>query len=252
MPPLPRGSEGTSASRPVLVLVHGAWHGGWCWARVLTALRAANVDAMAPTLTGLGERAHLISPAVDLETHVRDIAAVIESEELEGVVLVGHSYAGALLGGVAERAGGRVRRLVYVDGLVPERGDSVLALFPTEVADAIAIAARNAGGWRVPPWPASSFGVTDPADREWVDRRLTDHPFATLTQAGALPPPAGMPRSFVACTVRQRDTYVRFAETARVDASWDYFELPTGHDAMVTAPGPLAEVLVQAAAGDQG
>lgn len=232
----------------MLVLVHGAWHGAWCWARVLAALRTAGVQAMALTLTGLGERAHLISPAVDLETHVRDIVAVIECEELERVVLVGHSYAGVLLGGAAERAGGRVRRLVYVDGLIPGRGDSALDLFPKQVADAIVNGARQAGGWRVPPWPASSFGVTDSADREWVDRRLTDHPFATLSQAGGVPPPSGIQRSFVACTVRQRDTYERFAQAARVDSGWDYFELPTGHDAMVTAPVRLAGLLVREAA----
>lgn len=236
------------SSRPALVLVHGAWHGGWCWARVMAALRTAGVEVRAVTLTGLGERAHLISPAVDLETHVRDIVEVIECEELERVVLVGHSYAGMLMGGVAERTNSRVRRLVYLDGLVPGRGDSALELFPESVAEALSDAARRAGGWRVPPWPASSFGITDLADRAWVDRRLTDHPYATLSQADGVPPPAGIPRAFVACTARQRNTYLRFAEAARTDPGWDYLELPTGHDAMVTAPGPLAELLIRNAA----
>jgi len=229
-----------------VVLVHGAWHGGWCWARVLARLHDAGVPALAVTLSGLGDRAHLLSPAIDLETHVRDVAAVIACEELERVVLVGHSYAGLILGGVAERLEGRIGRLVYLDALVPQTGQSALELFPESVARAITDAASAAGGCRVPPWPASSFGVTDVDDRRWVDRRLTDHPLATFAQDGR-PPPSSIPRQFIACTARQRDTYVRFAKATRTDRGWDSFELSTGHDAMITAPGDLTGLWRRAA-----
>jgi pimeloyl-ACP methyl ester carboxylesterase len=242
-------SRALKAPGSALVLVHGAWHGGWCWSRAAALVRAAGVRVEVVTLTGLGERAHLISPRVDLRTHVGDVAGVVEAEELDQVVIVGHSYAGVLLGGVADRLGDRVRRLVYLDALVPSGGESAMELFPDDVAARLAESAQQMGGWRVPPWPAESFGVTDPADREWVDRRLTDHPYATLVHSSGGPPPTGVPRTYVACTDRRRDTYVRFAEAARSSPDWEYLELPCGHDAMIIAPAALASILVGAAAG---
>lgn len=227
--------------------MHGAWHGGWCWSRVQARARAAGVDARPVTLTGLGERAHLLSPEVGLQTHVQDVVGLVESEELERVVLVGHSYSGIFLGAVAERLGGRVTELVYLDALVPGRGDSALGLYPAEVASALEDGARRAGGWLVPPWPAASFGVSDPADRAWVDRRLSDHPFRTLTEAAGSPPPDGPRRTYVSCSGHRRQSYVRFAETARKDPAWEYRELACGHDAMVIAPEELGEILVGSA-----
>src|SRR5262245_12927354 len=108
------------------VLVHGAWHGGWCWAKVARLLRDAAQDVYTPTLTGLGERAHLARHEVDLETHIQDVVAVLESEELRGVTLVGHSYAGMVISGVAARVTGRISHLVYLDAFVPESGKCVL------------------------------------------------------------------------------------------------------------------------------
>ena len=227
-----------------LVLVHGAWHGGWCWSRVAALCRAAGVDSHALTLTGLGERSHLLTPEVGLETHVADVVGLVRWEEPDPVVLVAHSYAGVFIGAAAERLGGRVAGIVYLDALVPELGASALSLYPPEVAAALEAGAR---GWRLPPWPAASFGVADPADQAWVDRLLTDHPFRTFTEPGGTPPPAGPKLTYVFCADRRRDSYLRFAEAARRDPAWDYRELPCGHDAMVIAPGPLAEILVAAA-----
>jgi pimeloyl-ACP methyl ester carboxylesterase len=158
------------------VLVHGAWHGGWCWARVGALASAAGIDVRAVTLTGLGDPAHLICPEVDLRTHAEDVVAVVEAEELDRIVVVAHSFAGVLLGEVTERLGGRLRRLAR------------------------------------PSLAAASFGITDAAHREWVDRRLTDHPHGSLVGASGAAPPTGLPRAYIACTERQRDTYVRFAE----------------------------------------
>ena len=114
------------------VLVHGATHGGWCWKRVVPLLRAAGHEAYAPTLTGLGERAHLAHPGIDLATHVQDVVGVFEYEDLDRVVLVGHSYAGAVIAGVADRLPGRIAHLVYLDGAVAGAGQAVLDLFPSD------------------------------------------------------------------------------------------------------------------------
>src|SRR4029434_2852764 len=108
------------------VLVHGAWHGGCCWARVARLLRDAGHEVYTPTLTGLGERAHLARPETDLETHVQDVAAVLESEERRQVRLGGHSYGGMVITGVAARTSGRIAHLVYLDAFVPEAGKSLL------------------------------------------------------------------------------------------------------------------------------
>ncbi len=117
------------------VLVHGACHGGWCWRRVAELLRAAGHEVFAPTLTGLGDRAHLAHRGIDLDTHIQDVAAVLTYEELREVVLVGHSYAGLVITGVAERAANRLAQLVYLDAAVPRDGEAGLDLFaPEEVA----------------------------------------------------------------------------------------------------------------------
>jgi pimeloyl-ACP methyl ester carboxylesterase len=240
------GEGGRTTAPTSLVLVHGAWHGGWCWSRLRPPLNRAGIQVFTPTLTGLADRAHLLSPEVDLETHVKDVVGLIECEELQNVVVVGHSYAGMLLGSVARQCGSRVGALVYLDALVPQAGECALQLFSPAVAGAVEEAARRGGGWRVPPpWSAAEFGVAKTADQAWVDRRLTDQPFKTFRQAAATSPPAAIPRTYVACTRPQRQTYVRFAELAREDPDWHYVELATGHDAMVTAPDDLARMLLQ-------
>src|SRR5947208_7876814 len=136
------------------VLVHGAWHGGWCWIKVTRLLTDAAHVVHTPTLTGLGERAHLARPEIDLEAHIQDIVAVLEAEELRNVVLVGHSYAGMVITGVAARVPNRIASLVYLDAFVPEAGRSLLSYQPPERAEAMRSAATREGeGWRIPPFP---------------------------------------------------------------------------------------------------
>src|ERR1700745_1867550 len=149
------------------VLVHGAWHGGWCWAKVARLLRDAGHDVYTPTLTGLGERAHLARPDVDLELHIQDIVSMLEAEELRGVTLVGHSYGGMVLSGVAARAGaGRLVQLVYLDARVPEAGKALLDYLGPR-AEAMRETVRTQGeGWKVPPFPPERFGVTSQRDPE--------------------------------------------------------------------------------------
>lgn len=236
--------------RRPFVLVHGAWHGGWCWRAVAQRLRGAGHPVHTPTLTGLGASAHLASPAVDLETHIADILGLIRAEELEDVVLVGHSYAGAVITGVADRLADALAHLVYLDAILLRDRESVLATMPADRAERVRKDA--AGGFLVPPPKASAFGIpeTDPADRAWVDRRLTPHPLACFTQAlvfkGAGPPP--VPRTYIDCAAPSIFGAVNpYAEAARREPGWTVLGLETGHDAMITAPEALTRLLLQTA-----
>lgn len=231
------------------VLVHGAWHGGWCWRNVAPLLRAAGHDVYTPTLTGLGERAHLLSPAIDLGTHIQDVVNVLAYEDLRAAVVVGHSYGGMVITGVAERAGDRVAQLVYLDAHVPAGGQALRDLLGPELWATIQEAAQTLGdGWRLPPPPDDHpFGVQDERDARWVRSRLTEHPLRTLAQP--LPPAAGpatLPRTYIHCA--ENDGLQAEAKRLRAAPGWSYRELATGHDAMVTMPRELAGLLHEAAA----
>ncbi len=130
------------------VLVHGAWHGGWCWVRVARLLREAGHLVFTPSLTGLGDRAHLARPEVDLTTHVHDIAGLLDMEEIEDAILVGHSYGGMVISGAAAQAPTRAAHLVYLDAFVPRAGQAVMDLLPSGAADAMA-RGREGRGWRL-------------------------------------------------------------------------------------------------------
>ena len=227
------------------VLVHGAWHGGWCWARVARLLRDAGHEVFTPTLTGLGERVHLARPEIDLAHHVQDVVAVLEAEELRSVTLVGHSYGGMVVTGVAARAGARLTHLVYLDAFVPAPGQALLDLIPPERAEAMREAARTEGqGWRVPAWLPERYGVTSARDVEWLSRRLTPHPLRTLEQQAEAGAPARLKLSYVYCAKTATHSFDRFAERLRDDRKWSFHELKTGHDAMVTVPGETAKILM--------
>jgi len=226
------------------VLVHGAWHGGWCWKKVAPLLRAAGHDIFTPTLTGLGERVHLLTPAVGLDTHIQDIVNLLVYEDLREVVLVGHSYGGMVVSGVAEQATERLAHLVYLDAFVPWEGQSLLDLMgATQAATVRERAARAGDGWGVPPLPLELFGVTEAVDLAWAGARLGRQPLRTFEQplplTGAA---AALPRTYLHCTA-----WVGFTESAdraRREPGWRVHELATGHDAMITAPQALADRLL--------
>lgn len=230
------------------VLVHGAWHGGWCWSRVAQRLRAAGHLVFTPTLTGLGERRHLISPLVNLDTHVSDVVNLMEAEELNDVVLVGHSYAGIVISGVADAAAARLRHLVYLDALLLESGKSIFSTFPPAVVEQRLKAIRDtgAGVGAVAAFPPSAFGVKDAADAEWVARRLTPQPVGTYQQPLLLKAPLGngVAKTYIDCTLDPMANLAAGKTAVRADSGWKMRSLATGHDAMVTAPGPLADMLV--------
>ena len=226
------------------VLVHGAWHGGWCWAKVARLLRDAGHEVHTPTLTGLGDRAHLARPEVDLETHIQDVVAMLESEELRQVTLVGHSYGGMVISGVAARTSGRIGHLVYLDAFVPETGKSLLDYVGERAAAMREAAATHGEGWKLPSFPPERFGVTSQRDTEWLNKHLVPQPLRTFEQP--LPAAGGdkLKRTYVYCSKPAMGTFDQFAERLREDRKWTFHDVKTGHDAMVTAPGEIAKILM--------
>jgi pimeloyl-ACP methyl ester carboxylesterase len=214
-------------------------------------LRADGHEVFTPTLTGLGEREHLVNADVGLDTHIQDVLGVLEYEDLRDVVLVGHSYAGMVIAGVAEKAAERLAHLVYLDAFVPEDGKSLVDYAPPEVLTMFHEKARTEGeGYKVPSFPAESFGVTNKDDLAWVRQRLNMHPIKTKLDAVQLtnPKAAEIPRTYIYCNNPAIGPFGQFAERLRTDESWRYVELATGHDAMITEPEKLTELLLEVAA----
>lgn len=233
-----------------IVLVHGSWHGAWCWKRVLPLLRGAGVDTHAVTLTGVGERAHLLSPAVGIDTHIQDVIGLIEAEELHRVVLVGHSYAGNLITCVADRLErvrpGLLRHLVYLDAGIPEPGSSWSTPHaPETVAKRAAEAQASSGGLSFPPPDASVFGL-EGADRDWVNRRQTPQPYRLYHETLQFDPALvwRIPHSFIDCTNPPLATIDAARRRVRTEPGWKVHELATGHDPMVSAPRELTQLLL--------
>jgi len=233
------------------VLVHGAWHGAWCWVRVLPVLRAAGHAVHAVTLTGAGERAHLLERGITLDTHVDDVVNLVQCEELDEVVLVGHSYGGLVITGAADRLlsqrPARVRHLVYIDAVVPHPGESwATHQAPELVATRLAAAAAHPQG-ALPAPDAALYGLTG-VDCDWVNRRQTPHPFGHYRQPLAFDAVrlASVPRTFIDCTTPAWPSIAPMRQRVRSEPGWRVRELATGHDAMVSAPGPLARLLLEA------
>jgi pimeloyl-ACP methyl ester carboxylesterase len=228
------------------VLVHGAWHGGWCWRRVEERLREAGHRVFAPTCSGLGERAHLLSRSIDLETFTRDVVGLIECEELADIVLVGHSFGGSPISGAADRVKQRIRHLVYLDSLILEGGQRVVDRMPPDLLSARLKAAEEAtGGIGIPAPPPEAFAVSAPDDVAWLRRRLTPHPAGTYFSPLALGGPVGngLPCTYVACVEPVYGPLESSREWVRRQPGWNWREIATGHDAMVTAPEALARLL---------
>jgi pimeloyl-ACP methyl ester carboxylesterase len=209
------------------------------------------------TLTGLGERSHLLAPDVGLSCHVQDVVNVLTYEDLQDVTLVGHSYGGMVITGVADRCAARITQLVYLAAMVPRHGESTLDQLAAtstvrEAAEAIPAAEPTEMDWRIPPDPPEAFGITVPEDVRWVAERLSPQPFATLTEPLDLSRGVGarIPRTFISCTVGQEQempSIARAAARVRSEPGWRYHELETGHDSMITMPEATARLLLDAA-----
>ena len=234
------------------VLVHGGGHGGWCYQPLARRLRAAGHEVHAPTLTGLGERAHLLGPHVDLALHARDVAAVLFYEDLRDVILVGHSYGGMVITAAADLATDRVGKLVFLDAANPVNGQSlrdvagpvIEAVRPMgEVVDGVELVLLPA------PGAGAFYGVTDPGDLAWMDERLTGHPWQCFEQRLALTDEArlwAIPQYHIVCTSTLATRDPELMATARAEGRlWD---IDTGHDLMITEPDATAEALLEVAA----
>jgi pimeloyl-ACP methyl ester carboxylesterase len=230
------------------VLVHGAWSGGWCWSPVARRLRAAGHDVFAPTLTGQGERAHLFSLEVGLDTHVRDVVGVLELEECADVVLVGHGYGGVVITAAAEEVPSRLGNLVYVDAFVPVDGRSTFDLLPPDVRQSLRQAARERGEGLLIPGDgiADLFAGADPGARRWVAGKLTPFPLRCFEQPVRLPGEAAstLPRTYVSATTGPgARLFAPYAERARRE-EWDFHEVPTGGASWLRPPEEIASVLL--------
>lgn len=252
----------TDLSGSTFVLVHGAWHGGWCWRDVATRLRALGARVFTPTLTGLGERRHLREAYRGLQTFITDITAVVETEELRDIVLVGHSFGGMVITGVADRMPQRVRRLVYLDAFVPNDGDSVITCAPGADADSIsrlrrALEAQAVDGEWIAPPPPELVGLhlaTEDA-RDWDLRNMSDQPFSSFAEP--LPLANGrpsIPSTYVVCDNPPMPGTPFVAHYKEILAGnygpqWTTRRIDTGHMAMITALDETVAMLVETASG---
>lgn len=238
------------------LLVHGAWHGAWCWRPVTQALVRAGHNAHAVTLTGCGERAHLLTTEITLETHISDVVNAIQMEEARDLVLVVHSYAGMIGTAIADRMPNRLRHLAYVDAVLPKPGESWASTHPAETRQSRVAATMSSPWLTFPPPDPSVYGLEGEA-YEWVKRRQVPHPGRTYEAPLNFDPRrvAVIPRTFVDCTKPALATIAASRLRARDKAFWDgawlprsrVTEIPTGHDPMVSAPQELTRILLECA-----
>jgi pimeloyl-ACP methyl ester carboxylesterase len=227
------------------VLVHGAWHGSWCWARVRRLLAAAGAHRVfTPTLTGVGERSHLLSHDVGLDTHVADVANLMIWEDLRDIVLVGHSYGGVVARHVADRMRDRIHSLVYLDAFVPDDGKALFDYLPDGGKSDRELAAAHGDGWKVPPRPASFFAV-NAADADWVDRQCTMHPLSSFEAPAQISGRCdGIANIGYILASRFDGPFGQFYAQAR-ERRWWQEELACGHDVMLDMPNELTALLLQ-------
>ncbi len=233
-----------------IVMIHGAWHGGWCWQPVADRLRARGHRTYAPSLTGLGDRSHLLSEEVGLATHIADVVNLIRWEGLRDVVLVGHSYGGQVISCAAAQAADRIGALVYVDAFVTEPGRSIAQYGRSPSAGDIEKVAREQGNcWRAPP-PDASIWVSDPKLIDWINARTTDQPLKSTTEPAMMGDATGIPQvpsTYVLAEQHDNPAFPRFFARYSGAPGWRTVSLDTTHDVMLTMPDELAELIDQAA-----
>ena len=229
------------------VLVHGAWHGGWCWRRVADLLTAKGHKVFTPTLTGLGERSHLLAKGINVSIHVTDVVNVFKWERLAGVVLCGHSYGGLVISGVAEQIGSSISSIVFLDAFMPENGDSMMDLTGQAVIDATRTA-EQAGALGVPPRKAEAFGVNE-KDRAWVDSLTGLQPLGCFQEklklTGARDRIAK--KAYIRAASYANPGFDKALARVKSDPAWRTYGVPCGHDVMVDMPERLAEILLEVA-----
>jgi pimeloyl-ACP methyl ester carboxylesterase len=227
------------------VLVHGAFQGGWVYARVARLLREAGHEVYTPTLTGLGERSHLAHHAIDLDTHIQDIVSVFKHEDIADAILCGHSYGGMVITGVAGEIGERIRTLFYIDAHAPADGQSLLDITGAETALAFLDQASRNGGM-IPPIPAAVINVNE-KDCAWVDTMSVAQPLATFVQGvrtGVESNPVGN-RTYVFATANGGDWFVSTHTQLQEHPQWKVHRVACGHSIMLDRPQELASLLLE-------
>ena len=233
------------ATPKTFVLVHGAWHGGWCWRRVADLLERKGHKVFTPTLTGLGERSHLMSRDINLDTHIADVVNVFKWEDLKDAVLVGHSYGGWVISGAVEQVLPRVASIVFLDAYMPDNGTRGLDN-TSEFSRKGILSAVEKGEVSRPSPTAAMFEVNE-KDRAWVDSKVTPQPVGVALQpirlTGARDRVAR--KTYIRAAAYPQATFDRYLGLCKADRTWRTFEIPCGHDVMVDMPERLAEVLME-------
>jgi pimeloyl-ACP methyl ester carboxylesterase len=236
-------SQTANGGAATFLVAHGAWSAGYAWKKMHPLMAEAGHHLVAPTYTGLGEREHLADPSNDLETHIRDVLAVIKYEDLRDIVLIGHSYGGMVATGVAGRARDRISRLIYLDAFVPRDGQALFDLIAPEGRLAMEASARDGDGWRVTPNPIPPD--TSEADMRWLmDRRLPQSIRCFNTPSRLTGGALTLPRDYIYCTrATPADPFRQFATRAKAESGWRYHEIDASHSPHVTAPEALLALL---------
>jgi pimeloyl-ACP methyl ester carboxylesterase len=238
-------------SKPeTIVLLHGSWHGSWCWNKVRPLLLAAGYDTLTPTLTGLAERTGYGSLSVGLRSHANEVARLLEVNDMRNVVLVGHSYSGLILSEVAETMSSRIKRLVYLDAFAVNHNEAAFDFFPPDFKDLLVDLATTGNGWGFPPPPADDFvGASgSAADKALLTQLLTPMPLNTHAEKQVSPTNkwATMAKTYISC--KKFPNLDAIKTRVKAQSGWTYQEIDTYHDCMLTTPQTLATLLIQAAA----
>lgn len=238
-----------STSPRTFVLVHGAWHGGWCWKLLANALRARGHEVFTPTMTGLGERSHLLSADINLDTHIADIVNVFQWENITDATLVLHSYAGWPGSGAVEQLADRLRALVYLDAFVPEDGQSNLDMQPPDRLPIIHETRARGDAGRPPP-PVATFNIADPQHERWVAEKMTLQPIGVTFQPVRLTGARDrVPvKAYIRAGKDSNTAFETFHAQYSKDPSWRTWKLPCGHHVMLDMPEELADILEELAA----
>jgi len=235
------------ASARTFVLVHGSYHGGWCWRRVADILEACGHKVFAQSLTGLGDRSHLLSKDINLETHIADIANLVRWEDLRNTCLVAHSYAGFPASGALEQIHDRVASIVWLDAFLPEDGQKQIDTASAYGRDSM-LKALAKGEFSINPPAPSAFSVSE-KDYAWLGSKMTPHPIGTATQpirlTGKLQTIAK--KTFIRVPRYSQPAFDTALAACRADKSWQTLvNRDSGHDVMVDQPAWLADILMTA------
>lgn len=230
------------------VLVHGAWQGGWAWNRLAPLLEAKGHRVYAPTLTGLAERASLLTKDVNLSTHIEDVIRLIIAEDLEDIVLAGHSYGGMVVSGVADRMPEKVKSLVVLDGFVPEDGKAMREYWPASVMSYLDKEAEKSGGVSVPPLPAESLAIA-PENRAFVDANATPQPYGTFNEVIRLTGARDRiaKKTYIRATKFRSHPFDAVMKRLQSGPGWHTAEIDSGHEPMIDQPERLAELFNETA-----